>query len=193
MRICRRGAGRPLMPSWTGCISDLRSLGLTKVSRLVLADGDFYQVQCAVLRDGVSAPAADLLAQLEKGVWRDPAVDRFPDEYQPTVRRRLLAEVEYLAENGELEGQFNRLRMGIWELKIGNLRVTFYDTPGDGTFSPKFGEPYWEWDGSQSWILPDFDEFVRLGHCFAKDSQKTREIDIQHSIRVREEDISHDR
>lgn len=174
--------------------SQHRGLGLTNVSRTVLADGDYHEVACAVLCDGVSSPVVELLAQLKEGNWPDPNISEFPDEYQANTRRRFLAQVAHLADFGELEQGFNRLDGGIWEFKVESLRVTFFDTPGDGTFTPKFGEEYDSWDGRRLVEFPtDFDEFIRVGHYFGKDGQKAPPEDVKRSIEVREEDVAHDR
>lgn len=167
---------------------------MTKVVRTVLADGACHEVACAVLRDGVTSPVLELLKQLEEGNWPDPNIEEFPDEYQANTRRRFLAHVEYLANFGELEYGFNRLDEGIWEIKVESLRVTFFDTPGDGTFQPKFGEVYDGWDGRRAIAFPtDLDEFIRVGHYFGKDGQKAPPHDVKRSIEVREEDLAHDR
>lgn len=168
-------------------------LRLAKVARRVVADGGMYEVACAVGRDGKTAPASDLLDDLETGMWADPNAKSLPDEWQPRLRTRLLAHVNQLANEGDLPGSaYNRLEEGVWELKVESVRVTFYDTDGAGGWSPKYGERV----GMGSWArweLPDFDEFLRLGHCFAKETQSTPPDDIRASCTVREEDVEHDR
>lgn len=94
---------------------------------------------------------------------------------------------------GEPVKNYDYLTDGIWEFKIGPLRVTFYDTPGDGTFSPKQGirtESHW---GRRYDFPEEFDEYVRVGHHFAKEAQRTPRKDIERAARVRQEDLSHDR
>lgn len=168
---------------------------MTKVTRTVLANGDYHEVACAVLADGVTSPVTELLELLSSGMWEDPHESEFPDEGQARVRQRFLAAVEYLAQNGELSKGYNRLDAGIWEFKIEALRVTFFDTPGDGTYSPKLGaDRGYSWDGRSRIAFPDdFDEYIRVGHYFGKQSQRTLPEDIARSIEVREEDLAHDR
>ena len=167
---------------------------MSKVNRQILADGEFHEIACAVLKDGKTSPVLELLAQLDAGVWPDPSVDEFPDERQARDRARFFAEIEHLANEGEPLRGYNYLHDGIWELKIGPLRVTFYDTPGDGTFTAKKGrkaEGYWS---ASSFHFPhDFDRYVRLGHYFAKTGRKTLPADLQRSFDVRQEDLEHDR
>ena len=166
---------------------------MSKVRREVIADGDFHEVSVAVLSDG-SSPFLGLLSELEQGLWPDPAQDEFPDSWQPKMRARLLAEFEELADVGEPARDYDYLTDGIWELKIGNLRVTFYDTRGDGTWNKHEGRVIdSHWAARRREFPDDFDEFVRVGHYFAKTSQKTLARDLEEAKRVREEDLSHDR
>lgn len=171
------------------------SLQLSKVNRLVVADGAFYEISCAVTENGVSSPAADLLAKLTEGMWEDPEASELPDEYQVSLRRRLLAEIEMLADSGELpRGQSNSLGDGIWEFKVSNLRMSFFDTDGEGRFVPKLGTSFVAWNGRTEYELPDnFDDFLRLGHCFPKVSERTLKNDLEQANKLRSEDISHDR
>lgn len=162
------------------------------MERMILADGDAHEVSCAVLKDGVTSPGVDLLEQLSDRMWPDPKAQVLPDERQVTTKRQFLAQVQHLSDFGELEPGFNRLREGIWELKFWRLRVTFFDTPGDGTYFPKYGEDNHDWSGRNSPLLPEFDEYIRVGHCFGKTTPQTEPKDISRSIRVREEDLAHD-
>lgn len=166
---------------------------MTKVDRRVVADGDYFEVACAVAADGVTSPAAVVIDELEVGMWADPDAEALPDEYQPKLRTRLLAHIKQLATQGELPAKaYNRLQDGVWELRVESVRMTFYDTDGEGGWSPKTGEKLVTWDGYR-WDLPDdFDEYLRLGHCFAKVGQKTPPGDIDKSRTMREEDVSHD-
>jgi len=53
---------------------------------------------------------------------------------------------------------------------------------------------YLQFDGTSGYRIPeDFDPFIRLGHAFAKTADKTAVADVEASIRVREEDVAHDR
>lgn len=82
----------------------------------------------------------------------------------------------------------------MWEFKLGAKRLSFFDTPGDGTYKPKLrpatadaasrGKYYW---------FPDFDENIRLGHAFPKTGQRTTHEDLEMTSIVREEDIEHDK
>lgn len=164
---------------------------MAKVDRLVLVDGDEHEISCAVLADGVTAPVRNLLAELSARVWPDPKADRLPDEYQASMKKRFLAQVAHLADYGELEGQYNYLTEGIWELKVASLRVSFFDTPGDGSFRPKYSvkSPA---VGSLPMPEEDFDEYIRVGHYFGKDGTKTPDADLKQSLKVRMEDLSHD-
>lgn len=184
------------------CVSNLggcalyggEGLRLTKVQRRVVADGSCFEVSCAISADGTTSPASAVIDELSEGMWADPEATELPDEYQPRLRTRLLAHVKQLAEEGDLPpSAYNRLREGIWELKVESIRMTFYDTDGDGGWTPKNGERLDTWDGYR-WDLPqDFDDYIRLGHCFPKTGQKTSEEDLNASCTIREEDVQHDR
>lgn len=156
-------------------------------------DGDWYTVHCA-LRGDLTAPASELLDDLDEGVWADPQAVALPDEYQANVRRRLLVSIEALAMEGTLpRGAFNRLEEGIWELKVANLRLSFFDTDGNGGYTPKIGEAYTSWNGRTEYDLPEFDEKLRLGHYFAKTAQRTSNEDLEACKTVRLEDVAHDK
>lgn len=159
---------------------------------MVIADGDYHEVSCCLLEDGVSSPVTTLLDELNNGVWPEPNVTDFPDEYQANYRSRLLAEIEHLCALGVPARDYDYLTEGIWEFKIAGLRVTFFDTPGDGTYSPKVGERATA-SGPRRFHFPDeFDEFVRLGHYFGKDTGKTRQEDLRSAKKIRKEDLAHD-
>lgn len=187
------GGSMPLGSLMLACTA-WGGLRLTKVQRRVVADGAFYEVSCAVAADEVTAPSAQVLDELRSGMWADPEAEVLPDEYQPRLRTRLLAHVTQLAQDGELPPHaFNRLDDGIWELKVESIRMTFFDTDGAGNWTPKMGGRIETWDGHR-WDLPeDFDEYIRLGHCFAKEGQKTPPEHIEASCTMREEDVYHDR
>lgn len=167
---------------------------MAKVVRTVLADGDYHEVACAVLSDGATSPAVELLELLDQGMWPDPSAHHFPDSRQAADRSRLIAEIEYLADHGEPLKDYDYLHQGIWEFKIGTLRVTFYDTLGDGSFTVKTGtrnDSHW---AKRRFDFPEhFDEYVWLGHYFGKSEQKTRKSDLIKALVVREEDLKHDR
>ena len=167
---------------------------MTKVARRLFVDGDYFEVACAVASDGVTSPAARTIDELEVGMWDDPHADSLPDEYQPKLRSQLLAHLTNLANYGDLPpSAYNRLRDGIWEVKVESIRITFFDTDGQGGWTPKLGTRVDKWDGYR-WDLPaDFDEYLRLGHSFAKTGQKTPSDHIDASLHMREEDTAHDR
>lgn len=159
-------------------------------------DGDAYEVLCAMEADGCTSPAWNLLEQLRQGEWPDPETTDLPKDAQISLRSKIRALIKMLANEGRLPVQnFNKLREGIWEMKHSDVRLTFYDTPGDGTWTPKDGDVAFDWQQKPFYPqLPDFDEFLRLGHAFEKpeDVQKTPEHDIAESLRVRMEDLGHD-
>lgn len=169
---------------------------MSKVRRRVLHDGGAYLIECAIAADGVSSPADQILRELEENFWDDPASDKRPDEAQTKIYTRVMAHFEWLAEYGRFERptDFNSLDQGIWEIKVANVRFSFFDTDGVGGYSPKYGTAYLDWQQKLRWELPEqFDEFVRIGHCFAKVSQQTLEEDLQQADAMREEDVGHDR
>lgn len=91
----------------------------------------------------------------------------------------------------------NYLREGIWEFKVSNLRLTFYDTDGFGSScTTDVGENSERlWDGTMSYSLPeDFGELIRLGHHFPKapNTRKTPPGDLTTATTVRKEDFEHD-
>jgi len=174
---------------------------LSKVQRIMKTewgwDGDAYEVSCAVESDGSSSPAWDLIEALRQGIWMDPDAASLPDDAQLKVRSTIRSLLKMLAEKGRLPaGNFNKLRDGVWEIKHTNLRLTFFDTRGDGTFVPKEGEVEYDWRQQAYYPdLPEFDDYIRLGHHFAKPEniRKTPEIDISESLRIRMEDLNHDK
>lgn len=128
-------------------------------------------------------------------MWPDPQAEELPDEYQVRLRVRLLALIEAFA-NGEelLQRSYNYLENSMWEFKVESVRVTFYDTDGQGNWTPLEGVPIREWDGRTRWEFPedDFEENVRLGHTWGKDGRFADPEDIKIAMEVREEDIRHD-
>lgn len=167
------------------------TLDLTKLERTVIADGEFCVIECAVRSDG-STPVEVLLRELEEGTWPNPNSEELPDSYQPRQRDRFLALCELLAEGDDLpQNAVNHLEDGIWEFKVGDLRVTFYDTDGRGGYVAKTPKYVSNWSGAD--FEYDMDEFVRLGHYFAKTGPTTTSNDLQSANEVRVEDLTHDR
>jgi hypothetical protein len=162
---------------------------------MLLAAGELYQVECAVLADGVESPVAEFLTRLREKRWvpTDGPSQLTPDE-QLETHAWFIAKVEYFAETGEMHtrGDWNQLRDGIWEFKRHEVRVSFYDTDGQGGYDPKIVErsPI---GGGGYFPLPEFDEYIRLGTVFEKRAGRTSQTELRLAQRVREEDLAHDR
>lgn len=173
---------------------------MTKVVRQLVWDGHTYEVRHALREDG-SCPSLSAFTEMSEGRWEeDPDLQDVPDEAQIAHSDKFIAGIEFFAEYGYPNNRYctvNALRGGVWEFKLGRKRVSFFDTDGRGGFlpKPKVRErtdsefP----DDDDFWWLPRFDENVRIGHCFGKNSQKTEADDLEESERVREEDVKHDR
>lgn len=155
-----------------------------------------------MLRDGVTSPASDLLDDLKAGERRDDLDhidgDPWPDEAQPSDFHKIMAMVKKLADDGEpIHGHaINSLHDGIWEFKRGKKRVSFFDTDGEGNINPKLrirDRSACEDPDYVYWWFPEFDQQIRLGHVFMKDSQLAASEDIAETLRVREEDLAHDK
>jgi hypothetical protein len=176
---------------WTG------SLGGTKVEREVVVDAQHYIIECALAEDG-SSPAKDFLDTLEDGMWiKDPNEDDFPSDEQIYDYPKLMYIFEHFAKHGEPPHAncINFLEKGVWEFKFSDKRVSYFDTPGNGTFTPKNKvrtRADSEYASHDFWWLPDFDPYVRLGHSFGKTGEKTDPRDIDRALATREEDLAHD-
>jgi len=163
---------------------------LPKVERMLVVDGSVFEVACAVRADGTTSYVADFLDALERGEWeRERAENLAPDE-QLTFRDWFYAALFSIADDGlPPHGGYNQLRDGIWEIKHWDVRVTFFDTDGTGTYLPKTTQGgFW----NPSWP-DDFEPFLRLSTVFDKTGQKAGEGNIRLAIQVREEDLAHDR
>jgi hypothetical protein len=163
----------------------------------MVARGDYCIVECAIREDGVTSPAAAFLDQLAEGVWvEDPDLSGLPDDAQIGDHDKLLVWCQILADDGvpPYTHAVNYLENGIWEFKIGAKRLSFYDTPGDGTYEAKhkIRDRDDAKNDDQFWWFPEFDPDVRLGHAFPKLQQRTRPEDLRASFQVREEDLRHD-
>lgn len=164
---------------------------MTKVQRRMLVKSEW------VVEHGLDAqqrsPSQVLLEELKSGMWKNADSSKYPDEYLPGMYHRLTELIHRLGTGEELPmGSYNRLRDGVWELVVANARMTFFDTPGDGTYTAKVGGKR-EILGKIYWDLPeDFDEFIRLGVCWEKTTQKAPEPDITASMQFRTEDLSYD-
>jgi hypothetical protein len=167
---------------------------LTKVKRTIIADGTWAIVSCSVREDG-SEPGGDFLNRLQEQMWPMPDIP-LPDEAQARYLVKMLSDLEDISNGIDVDlASHNRLEDGIWELKRDVLRLTFYDTPGDGTYSPKHGCKAEEFDGKLiRWLVSeDLDEHVRIGHAFTKVSPRTLRQDIDEATCIREEDLRHDK
>lgn len=182
--------------------ADLRQgLGLTKVQRSIIVQNDdsfWYEVQCAARADG-SSPARGFLDELKEGIWADdPDSEEIPDDEQIKDYHRLINAIRYVARNGEPERKddVKYLRDGIWEFRVASKRLAFFDTHGDGSFSakPKISNrddsPS---PASDAWWFPEFDRILRLANAWPKVGEKARELDMDEAVRIREEDLAHDR
>jgi hypothetical protein len=160
-------------------------------------EGESYVVECAVRADG-SKPAQAFLELLQSNALEDdPDAAEEPDE-QVNDYAWFIRAIAHLADHGEplYQTAVEYLRGGIWELKHGSKRITFWDTDGAGDYIPKpkivdSRDP--ESAGGDYWYFPNFDEHIRLGHSFLKSGQTTTPEDLQAASNTREEDLSHDR
>ncbi|PPG39489.1 hypothetical protein C5C17_11910 [Pseudoclavibacter sp. RFBA6] len=121
-----------------------------------------------------------------------------PDDAQMTSGQKLVAGIEWFADKGTPRPSYctvNYLVDGVWEFKLGAVRVSFYDTDGSGGYEPKarIDDISTVEKPDDYWQIPVFDEQIRLGHCFPKNSQKTPEADLVGVVMVRREDLEHDR
>ncbi|WP_410794081.1 hypothetical protein [Kribbella sp. C-35] len=173
---------------------------MTIVERQLVARGGWYVVECAIDANGVS-PAADFLRALQEGVLEpdpDSKVDELPDDAQIDDYTKFVTWAQLLADDGvpPYQRAVNDLDNGVWEFKKGSKRLTFYDTWGDGTYTPKLrytDRRTCEYPDDDFWWFPKFDELIRLGHAFLKDGQKAPPADVTQAERIREEDLRHDR
>jgi hypothetical protein len=164
---------------------------LTKVIRTVIADGDYFAVECAV-RSDLSSPVVDFLADVARGGWHESR-ELEPDE-QVDWHHWFIAACELLANTGHLPHRdaHNQLLDGIWEIKHGSLRVSFYDTDGRGNHTPKINRDGYSRFTTRPWP-EDFDEYLRLTTAFPKTGRRTPPSEIVSAQQVREEDLEHDR
>lgn len=156
-------------------------------------------VECAVRADG-SSPAESFLTALQAGAW-DEAPDHRPphDDEQIHDFYKLLAKIESVGRHGmpDTSTSTNYLEDGIWEFKHHTRRLTYWDTPGDGTYSPK---PKFKSDDERPtecpeggyWWYPDMDAYLRLGVAWPKTDDLAPPEGIQEAIQVRAEDCGHD-
>jgi hypothetical protein len=160
-----------------------KSLHLSKVSRRVIFEGANFTFECALRKDG-SSPASEILDQLKANLLEIPDFPT-PDDKQTNFYTDLIAFIEDFADGYQPRtDSFNYLFDGVWEFKRDAIRITFYDTDGNGRTH-----------GHQNMDLmtDDFYEIQRLGHSFVKDSQKTSPADKTQIKTTRTEDLDYDR
>lgn len=177
---------------------------MSEVSRWVVVTDDdplasHNVVECAVRQD-LSSPAREFVDQMGSGTWKDdPHFAGAPDEGQIYDMAKFVSEAEYIAHNGfpSRMSAVNHLRDGIWELKFGKHRLAYFDTPGDGTFTPKpppsdSAEVPLEHQ-NEFWQYPHMDQVLRLSNGFGKTDQKTEPQHIESARQIRDEDVAHDK
>ena len=169
---------------------------MTKVCRRVVHDGDAYLVECAVRADGITSLVADFLDQLKEKTWspESDGTDPIEPDEQLKAYTWLLAKIAYFADEGDFPsiGNRNQLMNGIWEIKRWHIRITFYDTDGHGSYTPKITQKI-HTGGGGYFPLPDFDPYIRLGTVFTKTTQKTPHEELDFAEQIRKEDLAHDR
>jgi hypothetical protein len=176
----------------------MKGLDLPKLARIVVVEGEHYTIEYAVMADQ-SRPAETYLHALKSKLWEgDVEAESLPDDAQLSQYHRLLDACRHLAAEGapRTRNEVNALRDGIWEFRAYNKRLSWHDTSGNGTFDAKamiYDRDQSPCPADDAWWFPMFDEFIRLGHGFAKSEQETLEDDIQMTTRIRREDLAHDR
>jgi hypothetical protein len=181
----------------------LGSLVLTKVERRLIwswrFDTDYHDsIECAV-RSDLTSPADEFLDQLEEGAWvADPEHVPPADDEQIHDYYSLIANIEFLGVEGRPRnrGCVNFLVDGIWEFKQYTRRLTYWDTPGDGTFTPKdkiddrrtISGP----ETPDYWWYPHMDAQIRLGCAWPKTGQSAPQEGIDEARLIRSEDCAHD-
>lgn len=170
---------------------------MTKVERVAIVERrELHQVDCA-LREDLSSPAAEFLNQLRRGVWEDdPDVSEVPDDEQVRDHDKLLHKMQFVATHGEPErrGDVNYLHSGVWEFKVAAKRLAFYDTDGDGNWTPKGKVAHIDdaVEGAHIWWFPELDEEIRLLNAWPKTGEKARQLDIDEAVTIAGEDVRHD-
>jgi len=169
---------------------------MSKVHRRIVHDGNVYLVECAVRADEITSPVAHFLDQLKEKTWSPESDDINPvqPDEQPTAYAWLVQKIAYFADEGDFPhvGNRNQLRNGIWEIKRWHIRITFFDTDGQGSYTPKVTQRIYAGGGGY-FPLPVFDPFIRLGTVFIKTTQKTSHYELNLAEQIRKEDLAHDR
>lgn len=174
------------------------------MTRKLFHVGAVYRISFAVETDGVTSPAETALQLMLTGMWpEDPEAiaEGLPSDTQIDRRAKLVAGMKYFARNGVPawnQCRLNSLQDGVWEFKEGEKRISFFDTDGLGGYTPKKKfkvRDEADYPDDDDWEIPAFNEDLRLGHCFGKPwgQRLTEQSDIDETIRVRKEDLHHDR
>jgi hypothetical protein len=158
-----------------------------------------HTVHHALLED-LSSPSFEAWSEMSAGRWEeDPNFENAPDDEQIRQTSKMRAGIEFFAQYGYPQASacnVNALDDGVWEFKLGRVRISFFDTDGQGNYTPKarvLDIRDSDFPEDDYWWVPLFDDQIRLGHCFGKTTQQTEPADIARTLRVREEDLSHDR
>lgn len=156
-------------------------------------------VECAVRGDGTS-PAREWLDEMRAGTRTDdPRYQPPEDPEQIYDYHRMVAKIEHVGMYGcpHVRADVGHLREGIWEFRHGTRRLSYWDTPGDGTYTPK-GEiadrrslPEARQE-SDTWWYPDMDAVLRLGCAWDKTGQLAPPEKITEACDIRMEDLRHD-
>lgn len=138
------------------------------------------------------------MTQLREGAWEeDPASSSVPSDEQVEDHAKFLHKMSFLAEYGEPErrSDVNYLRGGVWEFKVADKRIAFYDTDGCGNWTPK-GKIVDIKDSpapdSPCWWFPEMDVQLRLLNAWPKVGQRAEPEDIDTAEAIAGEDVSHD-
>lgn len=175
----------------------------TKVVRRVVWRGNgescHDRVECAIRTDK-SSPAVAFWDRLSRGDWADdPYFTRPPDDDQIHNAAKIFAKIEYVGQHGIPlnRSDINSLRDGIWEFRHHHHRLAYFDTPGDGTFAAKRrirDRQTVDPEGADDfWWYPHMDAVLRLTNGWAKEDQLAPPEEIETALRIREEDVQHDK
>jgi hypothetical protein len=164
------------------------------------SEEDWHEaIECAVRADGTS-PASDFLDELLAGAWVDDP-DHVPpaDDEQIHDYAKLFAKIEYVGRHGQPDTatSVNHLQEGIWEFKHNTRRLSYWDTDGNGNFTPKprYGSANERPDPIPAggyWWYPEMDTVLRLGCPWPKTGTYAPPQKIAEALDIRTEDCSHD-
>ncbi|MFD3506769.1 hypothetical protein [Nocardia sp. NPDC058666] len=138
------------------------------------------------------------MSYLSEGTWAGGEENGMHADEQVDTYAKLMHTMQYYAEHGEGDRSesMNGLEDGIFEFKAGRARIAFYDTPGDGSHTPKRklrdrdSAPY---PDSATWFIPDLDPQIRLCNGWPKKGRLAKPSDIGFARKVRTEDLGHDK